>query len=134
MADRETAVRLWAMTDVSVDGRNQSNFVLTLQPGRAAAPSAEGRVGMSGPGVRSTRATMGTTAIAPTLLYALGLPVARDLATGPVTDLFDPSFVARYPIRLVDTYGPRVSASRARTSQGLDREMFERMRSLGYVR
>ncbi len=107
---------------------------LLLQPGRAAAPSAQGRLGLSGAVVRSTRATMTSTATSATLLYALGLPVARDLAAGPVTDLFDPAIVARYPVRLIDTYGPRVSAARARTSQGLDREMIERMRSLGYVR
>ena len=33
VAERAEAVRLWAMADVSVDGRNQSNLVLTLQPG-----------------------------------------------------------------------------------------------------
>ena len=77
---------------------------------------------------------MTSAAIAPTLLYALGLPIARDLATTPATELFDPAFVARFPVRLVDTYGPRVSAALARTGQGLDREMIERMRSLGYVR
>ncbi len=37
MVDREQAVRLWAMTDVSVDGRNQSNLVLTLQPGMSVS-------------------------------------------------------------------------------------------------
>ena len=108
--------------------------VVMMQPGRAAAPSAQGRLGVSGPVVRSTRVTVTSTAIAPTLLYALGLPIARDLATTPATELFDPAFVARLPVRLVDTYGPRVSAARARTGQSLDREMIERMRSLGYVR
>lgn len=108
--------------------------VLMMQPGRAAAPATLGRLALQGPVVQSTRVTLASTAIAPTLLYALGLPIARDLAAGPATELFDPAFVARYPVRLMDTYGPRGSAARARTGQGLDREMIERMRSLGYVR
>ena len=37
VADRSQAVRLWAMADVSVDGRNQSNLVLTLQPGMSVS-------------------------------------------------------------------------------------------------
>jgi hypothetical protein len=108
--------------------------VLITQPGRAAAAGTQGRLALSGTGLRSTRTTGAPTAITPTLLYALGLPVARDLASGPATDLFDPAFVTRYPIRLIDTYGSRVNGTRARSSQSLDREMIERMRSLGYVR
>jgi hypothetical protein len=38
------AVRLWAMTDVSVDGRNVDNLVLTLQPGMTVS----GRVAFDG--------------------------------------------------------------------------------------
>jgi uncharacterized protein (DUF2141 family) len=37
VADRTEAARLWAMADVSVDGRNQSNLVLTLQPGMSVS-------------------------------------------------------------------------------------------------
>jgi hypothetical protein len=37
VVDRAEAGRLWAMTDVSVDGRNQSNLVLTLQPGMSVS-------------------------------------------------------------------------------------------------
>jgi hypothetical protein len=108
--------------------------VLVMEPGRAAPVDAAGRFAISGAMARTTRVTSASTSIAPTLLYALGLPVARDLAGAPATDLFDAAFVARFPIRFVDTYGPRVTLTRTRTNQGLDREMIERMRSLGYVR
>jgi uncharacterized protein (DUF2141 family) len=37
VVDRVEAARLWAMTDISVDGRNQSNLVLTLQPGMSVS-------------------------------------------------------------------------------------------------
>jgi hypothetical protein len=108
--------------------------VLITQPGRAAGVGTQGRLGLSGPGLRPARTTVASAAITPTLLYALGVPVARDLASGPATDLFDPAFVARLPIRLIDTYGSRANGPRERSSQSLDREMIERMRSLGYVR
>jgi hypothetical protein len=109
-------------------------IMVMMQPGRAAAATTPGRLGISGPVVRSTRVTIQSTAVAPTVLYALGLPIARDLAAAPATDLFEPAFVSRLTIRLVDTYGPRTGAARERASQGLDREMIQRMRSLGYVR
>lgn len=46
----------------------------------------------------------------PTLLYGLGLPVARDLDGSVVTDAFDPAFLARQPLSFVpsyETFGPR---------------------------
>jgi hypothetical protein len=108
--------------------------ILVTQPGRAAASGAQGQVAVSGLAARSTRTNARPTAVAPTILYALGLPVARDLADQPILDLFDPALVARHPIRSIETYGSRVTAMREKTGQSLDREMIERMRSLGYVR
>ncbi|MEM8963080.1 MAG: alkaline phosphatase family protein [Acidobacteriota bacterium] len=42
--------------------------------------------------------------IVPTLLYALGLPVADDLSGATLTDVFDASTLARQPLLLVPSY------------------------------
>jgi arylsulfatase A-like enzyme len=70
-----------------------------------------------------------TLDLTPTLLYALGLPVARDMAGRPRTDLFSGLGEPRW----VDTYegAPRRPPAAAPTS---DEELLERLRSLGYIR
>ena len=108
--------------------------VLVTQPGRTAPAGAGGRLALSGTGVRLARTTARSTTAAATILYSLGLPVARDLADPPALELFDPELVARHPIQWVETYGSRVIGARDSAGQRLDREMIERMRSLGYVR
>lgn len=42
--------------------------------------------------------------LAPTLLYGLGLPVARDLDGTVLTQAFDPAFLARQPLSFVPSY------------------------------
>jgi hypothetical protein len=68
------------------------------------------------------------------VLYALGLPASRELAGQALAGLFDPAFIARYPVRTIERYGARLARGPARRGQPLDEEMIERMRSLGYVR
>jgi hypothetical protein len=42
--------------------------------------------------------------VVPTLMYALGLPVARDLDGHVLTNAFDKRFLARHPLEFVPTY------------------------------
>jgi hypothetical protein len=42
--------------------------------------------------------------IAPTVLYFLGLPVARDMDGYARTDIFTPAFIAERPITFIPTY------------------------------
>lgn len=42
--------------------------------------------------------------LAPTLLYALGFPVARDLDGRVLTDAFDKAFVATHPVTFFPSY------------------------------
>lgn len=42
--------------------------------------------------------------LAPTLLYGLGLPVARDLDGTVLTEAFEPAFLARQPLSFVPSY------------------------------
>jgi hypothetical protein len=141
----QLAARLEALRDyyvyldgllASVASPAEGELVVTVaQPGRIATIS-HGLIGLSGtaaaPGLENTSAR--AVDIAPTVLYALGVPASRELAGRPVKDLFAPAFVTRHPVREVDSYGRRSVPAVAREGQPLDREMIERLRSLGYVR
>jgi hypothetical protein len=73
-----------------------------------------------------------TLDIAPTIWYALGVPLSRELPGRPITKLFgaSPSETDRY----VKTYGRPFTEPVSRHGQPLDQEMIDRLRSLGYVR
>jgi len=72
--------------------------------------------------------------VAPTLLYALGVPVSRELPGRVLGELFPAGFMARHEARTVASYGRRdAGAAPPARARELDREMRERLRSLGYV-
>jgi hypothetical protein len=107
--------------------------LLITQPGRVSSPTS-GALAVAGGPASMARPTIADTAIAPTILYALGVPVARDLASPPAIDLFQSAFVTAHPPRDVSTYGSRRLTPTPATGRQLDKEMIERMRSLGYIR
>ena len=119
-------------TAVPPDSTRELLVVIT-QPGRR--PGSYGTIGFVGAMSSSQSAgEMRPVDIAPTLLYALGVPISRELAGRPRVEVFATDFVSRFPVRDVSTYGdPNVSRAGAQ-GQPLDEEMVERLRSLGYVR
>ncbi len=108
-------------------------FVVTT-PGRVTAPASALLVARGNVVAQSTSIAGAFTNIAPTILYALGLPIGRDLSGGPLLALFTEPFTSRYPVRFVTTYGPPVAQPTLREGKPLDQEMIDRLRSLGYVR
>jgi hypothetical protein len=108
--------------------------VLVTQPGRLQSHSA-GLVAVAGNiAAASVGADLRPVDVAPTILYALGVPISRELSGKPALQLFDPAFVSKFPVREVPTYGPRRPQGAVREGKPLDDEMVERLRSLGYVR
>ncbi len=70
-----------------------------------------------------------TLDLTPTVLYALGLPAARDMAGRPLDELFvDPP-----TIEWVDSYETLAPQPGTDNEQTFDEEYLERLRSLGYV-
>ena len=112
----------------------QRLFVIT-QAGRQH--SGLGMLAALGPGLRAAHGA-GVEAtvldVAPTILHALGVPIARDLDGRVVTDLFLPETLERHPVRHVATYGLRGAISAVRGDAPLDQETIDRLRSLGYVK
>jgi hypothetical protein len=115
--------------------KNQRLFVIT-QAGRQHEGS--GILAALGPGLRAgphntaSRATV--LDVAPTILHALGVPIARDLDGRVVTALFQPEALQRQPVREIDSYGLRGTISAVRGGAPLDQETIDRLRSLGYVK
>lgn len=67
---------------------------------------AQGLLIFMGAGVQKTESvrTAELVDLAPTLLYGLGLPVARDLDGRVQVEFFAPSFMARHPLTFVPSY------------------------------
>lgn len=97
----------------------------------------DGAIVINGPGVQPSTELKGADIydVAPTVLYALGLPVAADMAGRVLTDAMAPGVVAAAPIRSVVTYETSPMkrqqdiAQPAGASEGLEKML----RSLGYI-
>jgi hypothetical protein len=116
------------------DLRPGAMAVLATDPGRSPSRGS-GLLALTGSGARAGVRLNGRAAdVAPTVLYLLGIPISRELPGRPRSDLTDESFSARVPVRPTDTYGRRVVTPRPPGATPLDRDMLERLRSLGDVR
>ena len=69
--------------------------------------------------------------VAPTVLFALGLPVAEDFAGRAWVELFGSELRERQPLRKIRTWG-EPSSARARSST-VDEDLVRELRSLGYL-
>jgi hypothetical protein len=121
------------LREVMTPGGDELVIVLT-EPGRVQSITHGLMVvrGRAAAGLAAAEAR--AVDVAPTILHALGVPIGRDLAGAPVQSVFTAEFASRFPVRHVETYGPRTATAGRRQGQPLDQEMIERLRSLGYVR
>jgi hypothetical protein len=115
------------------DAGERNLVFLIAQPGRIATIT-HGLAAAAGAHAGRVNTEARATSLAPTILHALGVPVSRELASRPLVEMFDAEFAKRFPVREVETYGRRALPSGLREGHPLDREMIERLRSLGYVR
>lgn len=114
-------------------GKSSVRLFLIAQPGRLH--QGPGIMAVKGPGFETSLRVAGTNLdAAPTILHALGIPMARDLDGNVLSGLFTAESLSRFPVRYIATYGPRGAIAVARGNQPLDQEMIDRLRSLGYVR
>lgn len=70
--------------------------------------------------------------ITPTLLYGMGLPVAKDFAGKSWETLYSESFRAAHPTKVIDSWG-KAGPGKATKSKTTDEEMLEQLRALGYI-
>jgi len=100
----------------------------------AAGHAREGIFIARGPGIRSANlADVGIADMAPTILYAMGLPVPKNLDGRVLTAPFDAAYVAAHPIQYED---PEVEAA-GKAGRVLPEEdevaLEQRLRGLGYL-
>ncbi|MEW6743363.1 MAG: tetratricopeptide repeat protein [Planctomycetota bacterium] len=96
----------------------------------------DGVVLMRGPGMKAGKALPETSVldITPTLLYALGLPVADDMDGNVILDAFQPSYLVSHKIARVSSYeegSGRDDATGA--DENVAQAMEQHLRGLGYV-
>lgn len=69
--------------------------------------------------------------LAPTILYALGLPVADDFAGKPLLGLFTPEFTRANSVRRIPSWGTREALAAATSER--DQELVDELGALGYL-
>jgi predicted AlkP superfamily phosphohydrolase/phosphomutase len=74
------------------------------------------------------------TDVCPTLLYLLGLPVAEDMDGRVYLEAFEPDFVRAHRVETIATYGRRKGATAAPLKSNFDREIIDRLKTLGYLK
>lgn len=119
-----------------LERKEHEQVMILTQPGRvrssvggllAVCPDAP-----TAPGDVSHAASPAPDDVAPTVLYALGLPLSRELAGSALPELFPGP--ARAADRFVPSYGRPLAAPPLRRGAPLDQETIDRLRSLGYIK
>lgn len=96
--------------------------------------AAKGVLFLTGPAIRPGARIEGATPldIAPTVAWAMGLPVAEDLPGRVLAEAFTEDFRAHRGQLRIPTWGTRTSSGRAGASPA-DDSMLEQLRGLGYI-
>jgi predicted AlkP superfamily pyrophosphatase or phosphodiesterase len=121
---------------VDVQGRNVPLSEFIDMSGRISGVHTETAVMlMSGPNVIPGKqlARGSILDIAPTALYLLGLPVARDMDGRVLDGAIRPEVMAERSIEHIDTYGIPESALSRDEDQELRESTLEELKSLGYI-
>lgn len=72
--------------------------------------------------------------VTPTILAALGLPVADDMDGMVIADALTDSFLSAHPVSAIDTYEPEETrARRPLAPEPIPEELRDRLRALGYI-
>jgi hypothetical protein len=111
-----------------------SNQILEPSIGQTGHHTMDGIVVLHGPGVKAGEAIRGDIIdIAPTVLYALGLPVPSLMDGKVLQAAFAPEYLAAHAISRTATSAGEAAASTAVYSEDDEEQVMERLRQLGYV-
>jgi hypothetical protein len=146
-ARREALEAYWATLDPAVaacvrsreDGNRDTRLLWLTLPGKpwpdADAGPRAGMLAVTGGGGNASGRMLPSpvqlSEIAPTVLWLLGLPVARDMDGSPRTDALAADAEG---VRWIASYGRQQAEGLEQAAGTLDQEMLERFRSLGYIR
>jgi predicted AlkP superfamily phosphohydrolase/phosphomutase len=124
-------------TDGTLVVLSDHGFKPVLFPGKPTTSGhhrLQGIIGFYGRGVKrgGRIASAGLVDVLPTLLRLLDVPIAQDLEGRVIADALDAGFLGSRPAASVATYGPLDRPAEPGESE-LDRNVLERLRSLGYI-
>lgn len=74
--------------------------------------------------------------ITPTILYLMGLPVAKDMDGKVLTQAIEPSFLEKNPIRYIESYDKEEKRKEIPGKEEItpyDEELLKRLKALGYI-
>ena len=90
-----------------------------------------------GPGLRAGAQVpaLPIAAVAPTLLYSLGLPIRTDMEAAPAFDAFSPAFVAQHRVAWEEGQSPAAAerTPRAPRDSAMETRVLEGLKALGYI-
>jgi predicted AlkP superfamily phosphohydrolase/phosphomutase len=111
------ATERWEAKGISGEHRRQSFFLF------------------AGPGVRRNVRLDDFDAadVTPTILAYHGLPTARDMDGEPALAALEPEWLARHPVRAIDTYETGEWERSELPQTSVTRDLEERIRALGYI-
>ena len=94
-----------------------------------------GIIGLMGPGVRAGGHIPDARVldVTPTILYALGLPVARDMDGTVVTDGFEPGFLKSNPVGFIPTYETGERRGGEPIPSPVDQKVKKKLKAIGYI-
>ena len=94
--------------------------------------SPTGLIAMSGPNVRKANLESATLDdVAPTILYALGLPVPSDMDGRVLSEAFDPGYLEAHPVER--TSATAVKSAPRELDEEEERKVEQRLKDLGYL-
>lgn len=111
-----------------------SNRVFGPTLGHTGHHRLNGILVVRGPEMRSGQAIQGANIIdlAPTILYAMGCPIPRDMDGRVLTEAFRPEFLEAHPISYVEATTAEEERERV-YSEADEAEVRERLKGLGYI-
>jgi len=120
------------------DNNRPPNSDSTIETGKAAEwHTPVGVFVAAGPDVRRSASLTAVSVldVAPTILALYGLPAARDMDGQPLAEIFEPDFLVPHPVAWIDSYGGirQPSEQVASDDAAGDKEVIEKLRSLGYI-
>jgi type I phosphodiesterase/nucleotide pyrophosphatase len=100
-----------------------------------AMPAPDGVILLQGPGVRRGAKIEGARLfdIAPTILHAMGQPVAQDMDGTVLREAYRPGYLDRHPARTIATYEGTARRQGTGSASRIDEEVLDDLRTLGYV-
>lgn len=126
--------------ELHYDGRPERLRGVVSSVTRISGTHTESTAGIflaAGPSVDPEASALGIDIhdVTPTLLYALGLPVAEDFAGRPWMELFRTEFQRAHPLRTIASWKPAwVGDPKGRASASeVDEELIRELKSLGYL-